>query len=421
MRSRALKACGAAVVAVALVVPAVGAAAAAIPAGAFADAYGVSVDVTLLAGAISSGSLPINLNPALVAGASQTCLPQQPKPNETDLIPPTSIAPVVPNVQAITSIAGASCGAPSGVASSQVTNVQALAIPGPASLVTADVIRAQANSTCTAIPNATGSLFVNLKVAGTSVLPDPAPNTVIEIPGVAKVIINEQHPAAAGRGIVVNGVHIIGESPVLRGDIIISHAVSGVVCPNGAGSAPGSLPKPDISFTKNASPSTAKAGDTVTYTAKITNTSGNSCDVLRLIDHLAPVFSYVSTAGQFGTTAETPARSDTGVDIVLRPTALTLAANATATQTFTIKLKDDVGAGTYYNNLELFCNANGDFASGPLAPVTVPAATVVVPKSSPDKLPPVKPLPRTGTSPMLALGAALLIAAGLGARRCATR
>ncbi len=424
-----LKVGGTALLAAALTIPvslaATPASAAAIPAGAFGDAYGVSVDATVLAGAISTGSLPIKLNPALVADASQTCQPQQPKPNETDLIPPTSIAPVVPNVQAITSIAGANCAGPTGVASSEVTNVQALAIPGPASLVTADVIRAQANSDCLVPPNSKGSLFVNLVVAGTPVPANPAPNTVIEIPGVAKVIINEEHPAATGRGIVVNAVHIIGESPVLRGDIIISHAVSGVVCPNGAGSNPGPLPVPDITFTKTAAPTTAHAGDTVTYTARITNTSANACDVLRLVDHLAPVFTFVSTAGAFGTAAQAPAptRGDGGVDVVLHPTTLTLAAHATAVQTFVIKLKDDVNPGTYYNELELFCNANGDYVSGPLAPVTVPP--VVTPEPPKPPKPPVPPqgpqLPKTGTSPLLALGALAVVGAGLATRRFALR
>ena len=394
------------------------------PAGAFGDAYGIAVDATLLAGAISTGSSPVRLNPALVAGASQTCLPQQAKPAQTDLIPPTAVGPVVPNAQAITSIAGANCTAPSAVASAQVANLQALAVPGPASLITADVIRAQANSDCTSAPNAKGSSFVNLVVGGTPVPADPGANLVIEIPGLAKVIVNEQHPAATGRGIVVNGLHIIGESAALRGDVIISHAVSGVVCPNGAGSATGALPKPAVTFAKDARPSVAHAGDTVTYTARVTNESAAPCDVLRFVDHLAPVFTLESTSGQFGAKADTPApaRSDGGVDAVLRPTSLTIAPHSTAVQTFVVKLKSDVAPGTYYNELELFCNAAGDFVSGPLAPVTVPA-TVQVEVSKPAvPAPPAKPrLPITGSAPALALGAVALLGVVALTRRLALR
>ena len=54
------------------------------------------------------------------------------------------------------------------------------------------------------------------------------PNQVIPLPGIGVVILNEQHPTADGRGIVVNGLHLIGTGPLLRGDLIISHAVSGV-------------------------------------------------------------------------------------------------------------------------------------------------------------------------------------------------
>ncbi|TAL15004.1 MAG: LPXTG cell wall anchor domain-containing protein, partial [Frankiales bacterium] len=78
------------------------------------------------------------------------------------------------------------------------------------------------------------------------------------------------------------------------------------------------------------------------------------------------------------------------------------------------RLKADVAPGTYWNNLEIFCAVNGNFASGPLAPVTVPAEAVVAP--APPAPAPVE-LPRTGTAPLLALGALLLVGAGLGVRR----
>src|SRR5439155_11245359 len=97
---------------------------------------------------------------------------------------------------------------------------------------------------------------------------------------------------------------------VIRGDIVIAHAASGVVCPGGPGSSNGGLPASDISFSKNASPDVASAGDTVTYTAIITNRSKTAgCDVLKLVDHIAPAFDLVSSAGKFGTALEKPAPS----------------------------------------------------------------------------------------------------------------
>jgi uncharacterized repeat protein (TIGR01451 family) len=256
------------------------------------------------------------------------------------------------------------------VASAQTEGLAALINAGVPT-ITADLIRAQANSDCTKAPNAEGSLFVNLKVAGVAIGQTPAPNTRIPLPGIGTLIINEQRPTADGRGIVVNGLHLIGEGPLLRGDLVISHANSGVVCPNGKGSeiAEG-LSAPDITFDKDATPSTARAGDTVTYNATVTNTSDAPCDVISFIDHLNPVFEFVSTSGGFGTEADdpVPVRADDGQDVILRPTDVVIAPKASVKQTIVVKLKGDVQPGTYFNNLEIFCALNGNFASGPLLP-----------------------------------------------------
>jgi uncharacterized repeat protein (TIGR01451 family) len=315
-------------------------------------------------------------------------------------------------------MAGARCDAPASVASAQTEGLAALINAG-VPVITADVIRAQANSDCVTAPNGEGSLFTNLVVAGQSIGPDPDPNTRIDIPGLATVIINEQHPTADGRGIVVNGLHIIGASPLLRGDLVISHALSGVVCPNGKGSeiAEG-LEAPEITFDKDASPSTARAGDTVTYTATVKNSSEEPCDVISFVDHLSPVFEFVSTSGAFGDAPEDPipTRADEGQDILFKPTDVELAAGASAVQTIVVKLKGDVAPGTYFNTLEIFCAVNGNFASGPIAPVTVPGAAPAAPPA-----PAPEQLPKTGAAPMLALSALLLLATGLGVRRVARR
>lgn len=403
----------AAALAVALLVaaPAAPAAAQAAPAGGFADAKGIIVDLRVLTAVPLPGALgntPLDSN--TVATASQSCPPQVPEP-ATDELQNVDASPAA-RADTVNTIAGARCDAPAAVASAQAGGV-ALLFNAGVPTITADLIRAQANSDCVKAPNGEGSLFVNLKVAGVAVGETPDPNTEIPLPGIGTLIVNEQRPSADGRGIVVNGLHLIGEGPLLRGDLVISHAVSGVTCPNGKGSevAEG-LDAPAITFDKTAKPDTARAGDTVTYTSIVTNTSDEPCDVISYIDHLNPVFEYVSTSGGFGTKVDDPVavRSDGGQDVVLRPTELVIAPKASVTQTFVVKLKGDVQPGTYYNNLEIFCALNGNFASGPLAPVTVPAPVVVA-------APAPAQLPRTGVAPLLALGALLLVGAGLGVRR----
>jgi uncharacterized repeat protein (TIGR01451 family) len=414
-----------------LVVGAVPATAATPSSGGFANANGIIVDLTVLTAIRVPGPFGGSpIDPNVFASSSQSCLPNAAKDDPHELLN-VGAAPAA-DVNTIDTDAMAKCSATDAVASAaaQTEGLKAL-FNGAAPIITADVIRAQANSDCTTAPNAKGSVFHNLTIAGTAI-PDAValnePNKTIALPGIGSVILNEQHPSANGRGIVVNGLHIIGASPLLRGDLIISHAVSGVVCPDGGGGgggggviAPG-LTKPDITFAKDASPTTAKAGDTVTYTAVVTNTSTADCDVLRLFDHLDPAFDYVSTAGGFGKTVTTPPpkRSDGGTDVVVVPSGVTLAAGKSLTQTFVVKLKDTVKPGTYYNNLELFCAVNGDFASGPLAPVTVPApAPIAAPAQAPAAAP--EQLPRTGGTPLVAVAGLLLLIGAAGVRRALTR
>jgi len=264
------------------------------PAGGFADARGIIVDLTVLTAVPLPGVLGNTpLDPNTFARSSQSCPPQVAEPAPDSLL--NVAAPPAATANTVSTLAGARCDAPASVASAQTEGLAALFNAG-VPVITADVIRAQANSDCTKAPNGEGSLFTNLVIAGQSIGPNPAPNTRIDIPGIATVIVNEQNPTADGRGIVVNGLHIIGASPLLRGDLIISHANSGVVCPNGKGSeiAEG-LEAPDITFDKDATPSTARAGQTVTYNATVTNTSEEPCDVISFFDHLNPVFEFVST------------------------------------------------------------------------------------------------------------------------------
>lgn len=419
---RSLASAAALALAALVVAPASPAAAQTAPAGGFADAAGIIVNLEVLGAVELPGVIEgTPIDPNTFATASQSCPPQVDAPDEDTLID----VPAAPAATAktVTAMAGANCAEPVAVASAQTEGLAALFNAG-VPVIKADVIRAQANTNCVDAPNAEGSIFAGLTIAGQAISETPDPNTRIDLPLVGvTVIVNEQRPTADGRGIVVNGLHVIGDGTLVRGDLVVSHAVSGVVCPNGKGSeiAEG-LEAPDITFDKDATPSTAKAGDTVTYNATVTNTSEAPCDVIRFIDHLNPVFELVTTSGGFGDTAvdPLPVRGDGGQDVVIDPTDVTIDAGASVKQTIVVKLKGDVQPGTYFNNLEIFCATNGNFASGPLAPVTVPAEAALPEVVAAPAPAPVE-LPRTGAAPLLALTALVLVGGGLGARRFARR
>jgi uncharacterized repeat protein (TIGR01451 family) len=172
---------------------------------------------------------------------------------------------------------------------------------------------------------------------------------------------------------VVNAIHVISTTtgdPLLRGDIVVAHAVSTVSCPGGPGST-GSTN--EVQITKTVSPETAAPGDTLTYTAKITNKSAQACLVTKAIDHLPVGFTFVSTSGDLGNALDvTPpeARPGGGLDLVLG-NGKTIAPNATATQTFVVKVGATQPAGVYYNDVEVYCANLGNYIKGLDAPVTV--------------------------------------------------
>jgi hypothetical protein len=106
------------------------------------------------------------------------------------------------------------------------------------------------------------------------------------------------------------------------------------------------------------------------------------------------------------------------VDAVLRPTSVVIGAGKSVTQTIVVKVKDDATPGTYYDTLEMFCGNNGDFVSGPLAPVTVPGPNVPnVPPDNPVAPPPDEVFAPTGLSTTVPGIALLLLVAAAGTRR----
>ncbi|HVE99080.1 MAG TPA: hypothetical protein VNA12_07860 [Mycobacteriales bacterium] len=413
-------------------------------AASFADAIGIDVDIALL-----DGNIPVDVS---ISEASQEFPPGAQAPADDVVLNPV-IPPITGKARTVGAMAGAT-GLPQGVASAEVEGLQLL-MNGQTPVIEADVVRAQANSDCVNDPNAEGTIIVGLKIAGTPVLgpinglfppnfqpPTPA-REVLAALGLT-LIINEQHPSADGRGIVVNGLHLFDSDPagtgaIFDGDIRVSHASSAVNCPNGRGST--GLATTQILINKVTSKGVARPGEELTYTTTIQNKSTQPCRVNQLIDHLPVVMEFVSTAGQFGTAAELENRDGGGTDVVVKPSGMTIAAGGTATQTFVVKVKADAAPGTYFNNIELLCANLGNFTAID-APVQVPGAAAPTPRvfqcsdkldndkdgkidfpndpgcSSPQDDSELNSLPRTGASTTVPLvGMALLIAAAVAVRR----
>ena len=385
-----------------------------------ADAYGVLVAARLL-----QGNVPVDVGP--LVESSSTNPPGG--PNSASLVPVPAIpadGSIVQSLGVVQTSTNAD-GTPQSTATAETANAKLLPTAGVPQ-ISADVIKAQSNTDCGPnTPNANGTQFVNLKVGPVVVPVNPQPNTTIQL-GLLTVIVNEQHPTADGRGLVVNGIHIVAPgtlngTPVptqalLQGDIIISHAVSTVVCPAGG---PGSTAKKTttpIEITKTANPSTVSAGGSVTYTASITNSGPSQCLVNELIDHLPVGFSPVSTDGPLGAKESTSTRPDKGIDVTVVPaTSVIIAPGATLSgQHFVVTASST--PGTYANNLELLCSDLGDFEMTG-APVTVTAAPAATPTSGTTNngasaTPAPNELPHTGgPSPLVPIGGAVILAGGL--------
>jgi uncharacterized repeat protein (TIGR01451 family) len=355
--------------------------------GAAADAYGIDVDVTLL-----PANVPVDQGPISRASQEYPPLAAGPQHNAVlDVAPIPSTGDALVKAGIVTADATAT-GVPFAQAKAVVEDVELLSQSGTP-LITAESLVAMSTTDCTSAPSAAGTDFVNLRLAGvTDPIPTPAPNTEVGAavfnPLGVRIILNEQHPTADGRGLVVNAIHIYDVSgsilPTLfRGDLVVSHAMSTVNCPNGAPSTGG---QNAVVITKTADKPTARHGDTVTYTATVQNKSTDACLVNKLVDHMPVAFDLVSTSGAFGTNGTSVARpGGGGSDVVIKPTGVTIPAGGSATQTYVLKVRDDAEAGVYFNNVELFCGNLGNWVKGLDAPVEVVTTT------EPTPMPPVKP------------------------------
>lgn len=390
-----------------------------------ADAYSLMVEARV----VPVVPVPVTVSVPPVARASQVSPPEQPAANQAQVLntgPVPADSALVDRVGVMTSSARATT-TPQATAISEAADVNLLGA-GTAARIRADVVRAQANADCNAAPNATVTFF-NLSVNGTPITNTPAPNTVIDL-GVAKLILNEQRPAFDGRGIVVNAIHVVSTNtgdPLLRGDIVVSHAMSTVNCPNGAGTTGTDSV---VKLIKDVTPTSGVTGTQLTYTAKVTNNATEACLVNHVIDHLPVGFEFVSTAGELGTTATTRARPDTGIDVFVG-NGVSIPVGGTKTQTFVVKIGKDVKPGVYFNNLEIFCADLGNFVKGLDAPVEVLAAAQTTTTTSSSSTTttteapavlgrgsqPAGELAETGPMAVLRILGALALAAGLWLRR----
>src|SRR2546427_6027479 len=116
----------------------------------------------------------------------------------------------VPGVLSATLMPTMTSGA-NGVARSEASLAELMVLPGNAAQVTASFVRAESEATCSGVRGATEA--VDVTFAGQSIVVDPfAPNQTFDIPGVARLVINEQKTSTGGgtQDITANAIHLTG-------------------------------------------------------------------------------------------------------------------------------------------------------------------------------------------------------------------
>src|SRR5437870_10641094 len=145
----------------------------------------------------------------------------------------------VPGVLSATLMPTMTSGA-NGVARSEASLAELMVLPGNAAQVTASFVRAESEATCSGVRGATEA--VDVTFAGQSIVVDPfAPNQTFDIPGVARLVINEQKTSTGGgtQDITVNALHLtVTADSVVTAEVIVSSAHSDVQ------GCPGCPPKP---------------------------------------------------------------------------------------------------------------------------------------------------------------------------------
>jgi hypothetical protein len=137
----------------------------------------------------------------------------------------------VPGVLTASLLVASTSGA-NGVARSAASLANVVVLPENPAAVTASFVRAESEATCNGVRGTTE--VADVTFGGQAITVDPfAPNQIFEIPGVARLVINEQTKTSGGgvQDITVNALHL---TLLLTGDeVILSSAQSDVHgCPD---------------------------------------------------------------------------------------------------------------------------------------------------------------------------------------------
>jgi subtilisin family serine protease len=112
------------------------------------------------------------------------------------------------------------------VATASVDEVR-IGIPG-LPVIEVENATAQATSTCAGDGSATGTTEMTLRVGGEVIEIGTEPNAVVELPGVARIVVNEQvADPDADHGLTVNALHLTALEGGVA-DVVVASATSGV-------------------------------------------------------------------------------------------------------------------------------------------------------------------------------------------------
>jgi len=232
-------------------------------------------------------------------------------------------------------------------------------------------------------------------------------NQTITIPGVAHIILNEQHFDSQGHGLSVNAVHVFLYSTLgsLTGaDIVIGHAHSEANCPDGTTTDTGKLPGPVTPIvTKLDSTKHANPGETVSYKVTIDN---KGCTITHIIDTLPPFFTYVpgSAKGPLGPPAVSIEQGSNQQQLEWYDATGVAGGANPIVETFSAKIDPLAPEGQYINNVDGFSDC-GEFNGEDLIALTSgppdnqgPNPGIIVPRPTVASQPPPRlPLPDTST------------------------
>jgi hypothetical protein len=172
-------------------------------------AFGLSAAVNLLLLHLTIPPTP-DTGPVRTAGASSTTTPCT-----------AHVGVLAVNADALCANVTTTLAPGTSTGTSTVAHVT-VGIPG-LPVIEATAVRATSTSTCAAATGAT--TIANLTIGGVLVNVSSAPNTVVNVAGLAQLVINEQTPVpGADKGLTVNALHLTGLGGAV--DVVVASATS---------------------------------------------------------------------------------------------------------------------------------------------------------------------------------------------------